>query len=291
MGSSPWPACVSIITISLFVNMAFGFNRLVSKTELWGGTLVLLILLMLVCGAWWESLSLETLVGMNTAQEVNNMKLAFALFIWSEIFFFIGLFWAFFHSALVPSDELGCMWPPIVGIMPMDPYALPLLGVTILVSSGYSANWAVKTVKAGFNDWRSMGVTVGLGILFSCLQLYEYKSAGFTMQDGIYGSCFYLITGFHGLHVLAGTMFNIYCLKMMVYGSYSPSHMTSIQMSVWYWHFVDIVWVAAYLFIYIWGNWGMYVTPYAVWMKKMEIFEHKNWPGIVDILRFLFTIY
>nr|AKP99392.1 cytochrome c oxidase subunit 3 [Lingula anatina] len=285
-GPSPWPACVSIMLVSLFIHMAFGFNCMVSKAELWGGTLLMLISLVMILWAWWESLNLECLVGMMTGPELKNLKTAFFLFLWTEIFFFVGLFWAFFHSALVPSDELGCMWPPIVGIMPLDPFALPLVGVIILISSGYSANRAVKHVKGRYPEWRAMGTTVFLGVLFTCLQLYEYKSAGFTMQDGIYGSCFFVITGFHGLHVIGGTMFNTYCLALMLKGDYTPSQMLSLRCAVWYWHFVDIVWIVAYLTVYVWGNWGMYITPKQVWDKKMSIYE--GWPSKEDIFHFIF---
>nr|YP_011017983.1 cytochrome c oxidase subunit 3 [Lingula reevii]WQG15346.1 cytochrome c oxidase subunit 3 [Lingula reevii] len=260
VGPSAWPICVVIGLVALFVNLAFGFHGLTSKTGLWGGSLIILLTLLLPLGAWWDSLKLETLVGMSTAQELSNLKMAFALFIWSELFFFVGLFWAFFHSALSPSDELGCMWPPIVGIMPMNPYSLPTVGLVILVSSGFSINLAVKSVKAGSALYSTMVVTVLLGLAFTCLQVYEYVKAGFTMQDGIYGSCFYVITGFHGLHVIAGTLFNMFCLKNMVAGDYSRSQMTTLQLAAWYWHFVDLVWIFAYLMIYVWGNWGCYKT-------------------------------
>ena len=116
--------------------------------------------------------------------------------------------------------------------MPLDPYALPLVGVITLIRSGYRANRAVKHVKGRYPEWRGIGVTVFLGVVFTILQLYEYKRAGFTIQDGIYGSCFYVITGFHGLHVIGGTMFNTYCLALMLKGAYTPSQILSIRCAV-----------------------------------------------------------
>nr|QUB07225.1 cytochrome c oxidase subunit 3 [Glottidia pyramidata] len=259
VGPSPWPIMLSLSLVFLFFNLAVGFNEAsVDKEGPWWVCFWSMVPLLYSLCFWWRALSKESLAGMHTSQEISNYKLAFALFIWSELFFFVGLFWAFFHSALSPSDVIGCMWPPILGINPISPWGLPLTGLLILVSSGYSINIAHKGVRA--RQWgtalRAMGLTLTLGGAFTYIQLMEFQEAAFTMQDGIYGSCFYTITGFHGLHVVGGSTFNLYCFYHIFRGSYSPSQMVTLKMACWYWHFVDIVWIIAFVTIYVWGNWS-----------------------------------
>ena len=257
VGPSPWPVLLSFFLVLLFFNMAVGFYEAkVDKEGVWWNSLFFLGAIIFILSCWWSALRKESLAGMHTSQEISNYKLAFALFIWRELCFFAGLFWAFFHRALSPSDVIGCMWPPILGIRPLWARRLPLLGVVVLVRSGFSINVAHKSVRALKRPIAcfSIALTLILGCLFTAIQLIEFQGASFTIQEGVYGSCFYVITGFHGLHVVAGSLFNLYGFYHILRGSYSPRQMVTLKMACWYWHFVDVVWVFAYLFVYVWGN-------------------------------------
>nr|BBI76489.1 cytochrome oxidase subunit 3 [Varroa destructor] len=203
---------------------------------------------------WWRDVIRESLMeGMHTFIVKQGLKMGMILFIISEIFFFISLFWAYFHSMLSPSIEIGMMWPP-KGIIFFNPYEIPLLNTMVLLMSGFTITWSHYSI---LNNKKLMALvslllTVSLGIYFSLLQYMEYKQALFTINDGICGSVFYMLTGFHGLHVIIGTIYLSLNLLLMMMNWMDMKNHLSLEMAIWYWHFVDVVWLFLYIFVYWW---------------------------------------
>jgi cytochrome c oxidase subunit 3 len=177
------------------------------------------------------------------------------LFIVSEVMFFFAFFWAFFHSSLAPSIEIGSMWPP-KGISVLNPWDIPFLNTIILLSSGASVTWAHHAILAGqrMQGVYSLVVTILLASVFTSLQVMEYMEAPFTISDGIYGSTFYMATGFHGFHVFVGTLFLGVCLVRLYKHHFTQNHHFGFEAAAWYWHFVDVVWLFLFVSIYWWGG-------------------------------------
>nr|UDF83696.1 cytochrome c oxidase subunit 3 [Vermileo comstocki] len=248
---SPWPltgAIGAMTTVSGLVKWFHQYN--ISLFML--GTLITILTMY----QWWRDISREgTFQGLHTFIVTIGLRWGMILFIISEIFFFISFFWAFFHSSLSPTIELGMMWPP-TGIIPFNPFQVPLLNTAILLSSGVTVTWAHHSLMEGNHSQTSQGLffTILLGIYFSLLQAYEYIEAPFTIADAVYGSTFFVATGFHGLHVLIGTTFLIICLIRHLNFHFSKSHHFGFEAAAWYWHFVDVVWLFLYISIYWWGS-------------------------------------
>ena len=215
-----------------------------------------LLCLVLVSFQWWRDVVREsTFGGEHRTKVLHGLKLGIVLFIISEVCFFFSFFWAFFHRRLAPVVEIGAVWPP-VSIMVLDPFTVPLLNTAVLLASGVSVTWAHHSLIDGERTsgiW-ALTITVLLGIYFTCLQVMEYKEAPFSIADGIYGSTFFVATGFHGLHVLIGTLFLFVCFWRLVLNHFSMSHFFGFEAAAWYWHFVDVVWLFLYLSIYWWGS-------------------------------------
>ena len=173
----------------------------------------------------------------------------------SEILFFLSFFWAFFHRRLSPSIELGIIWPPI-GIISFNPFQIPLLNTVILLTSGITITWAHHSIisRNYTQTTQRLFFTVLLGIYFTILQAYEYIEAPFTIADSIYGSTFFIATGFHGPHVLIGTTFLIVCWLRHINFHFSSAHHFGFEAAAWYWHFIDIIWLFLYITFYWWNN-------------------------------------
>ena len=176
------------------------------------------------------------------------------LFIVSEAMLFFAFFWAFFHSSLNPTPELGAVWPP-KGIEALNPFHVPLLNTFVLLNSGAFVTWAHYSLLAGYRKQtiNSLLFTIILALFFTCLQAVEYTQASFNISDSVYGSVFYMTTGLHGSHVLIGTIFLLVCLVRLVQHHFTKKHHIGLENAIWYWHFVDVVWIFVYLFIYWWG--------------------------------------
>ena len=157
------------------------------------------------------------------------------IFIASEVFFFLRFFWAYFHARLRPNVELGSIWPP-QGIVPFNPFGVPLLNTIILVSSGIRVTWAHHALIVGEYSQRKVGLilTVALGFYFTLLQGLEYFEASFTFADGVYGSTFFIATGFHGLHVIVGTIFLLVCLIRHTKSEFRARHHFGFEAAAWY---------------------------------------------------------
>nr|YP_010535719.1 cytochrome c oxidase subunit III [Ornithodoros tartakovskyi]UYB78670.1 cytochrome c oxidase subunit III [Ornithodoros tartakovskyi]UYB78683.1 cytochrome c oxidase subunit III [Ornithodoros tartakovskyi] len=246
---SPWPLTGSIAAFTFMVGMinvmySFNFDIL----------LVALTLTILTMIQWWRDISREaSLQGHHTLIVINNMKWGMLLFILSEVLFFTSFFWAFFHSSLSPNIEIGSAWPPM-GVTPFNPFSIPLLNTMILLSSGISVTWCHHSIlNMNYNETViSLSLTIMLGCLFTSLQMWEYWQAPFSISDSIYGSTFFMSTGFHGLHVLIGTTFLSVMLYRITQSQISNKHHFGFEAAAWYWHFVDVVWLFLYTFVYWW---------------------------------------
>jgi cytochrome c oxidase subunit 3 len=215
-----------------------------------GFTLILLVMIV-----WWRDVIREaSFEGRHTIIVQRGLKMGMILFICTEVFFFFSFFWAFFHSALGPAIELGAAWPP-TGIVALNPFEVPLLNTAILLSSGATVTWSHHALIAGDrkNAILALIITIVLGLVFTALQALEYYEASFSIADSVYGSTFYVATGFHGLHVIIGTLFLIVCLLRMINHHYTQNHHNGYEAAIFYWHFVDYVWIFLFITIYWWG--------------------------------------
>jgi cytochrome c oxidase subunit III len=216
---------------------------------------------------WWRDVIRESHRGDHTAVVQLHLRYGMLLFIASEVMFFVAWFWAFFDAALFPGSAIqearaqvtGGEWPP-KGIVPFDPWHLPLLNTLILLTSGTTVTWAHHSLL--HNDRRGLvwglALTVVLGLLFTSVQAYEYGHAAFAFSrehgGNIYGSTFFMATGFHGFHVIVGTIFLIVCLIRAMQGQFTPQKHFGFEAAAWYWHFVDVVWLFLFSCIYVWGG-------------------------------------
>nr|QCI09377.1 cytochrome c oxidase subunit III [Lygaeus sp. FS-2019] len=248
---SPWPLTGSIGAMTTTTGMVMWMH----KNDMYLMTLGMMINL-LTMYQWWRDIVREgTFQGKHTMKVVEGLKLGMILFIISEVFFFISFFWSFFHSSLSPTVEIGMMWPP-KGIKTFNPMGIPLLNTMILLTSGMSITWAHHSMMNSMKTQATQGLimTVTLGILFTILQAYEYLEAPFCISDSIYGSTFFMATGFHGIHVMIGTTFLSICLIRHMKSHFSKTHHFGFEAAAWYWHFVDVVWIFLYITIYWWGS-------------------------------------
>nr|YP_009825430.1 cytochrome c oxidase subunit III [Malaza carmides]QIU83245.1 cytochrome c oxidase subunit III [Malaza carmides] len=248
---SPWPLTGAIGTMTLVTGMVKWFHNFNMNILIIGYFIVILTMFQ-----WWRDICREgTFQGKHTTFVLKGLRWGMILFIISEIFFFISFFWAFFHSSLSPNIEIGMMWPPH-NITPFNPFQIPLLNTIILISSGVTITWAHHALmENNFNQTKqSLLITILLGIYFTILQAYEYLEAPFSISDSIYGSTFFMATGFHGLHVIIGTIFLITCFFRHLNNHFSNNHHFGFEAAAWYWHFVDVVWLFLYISIYWWGN-------------------------------------
>lgn len=215
--------------------------------------LVLLVTTMIV---WWRDIIREgTFEGQHTSIVQLGLRFGIILFIVSEIIFFFAFFWAFFWASLAPTPEIGSVWPP-QNIDVLSAWEIPFLNTVILLTSGASVTWAHHAILCGFRGRSLVAllVTVFLASIFTSLQIFEYYSANFTISDGIYGSTFFLATGFHGFHVFIGTCFLVVCLFRVFFYHFTKQHHFGFEAAAWYWHFVDVVWLFLFVSIYWWGN-------------------------------------
>lgn len=205
---------------------------------------------------WWRDVTREARYqGLHRRRVTQGMRWGMILFIISEIFFFVAFFWAYFHSSLAPTIELGGVWPP-KGLNVLDAWGVPWLNTVVLVSSGVRLTWAHYGVLSGYHYSIKIGlmITLVLAVAFTILQVGEYYETSFSLADGIYGSTFFLATGFHGFHVLIGTSFLYVCLGRFLLNHFRADHHFGFEGAVWYWHFVDVVWLFLFGALYWWGS-------------------------------------
>lgn len=247
---SPWPLYTSFSMLCLALGLVMYFHKYAA-----GGTLLCFALFSLTYAAsvWWRDVMRESVLGCHTSKVKEGLHLGMILFIVSEAVFFVGLLWAFLHAALMPTVSIGMAWPP-VGVVPVDWTRRPSLNTVLLAASYFSANAAKHAMDNGQKQACAfhLMLTIGLGVLFTGYQYLEYSGAAFTFSDSIFGSTFYLSTGFHGFHVIVGFLYLAVCLLTLQ--SASPGKSTALDLAILYWHFVDLVWVFIFTLVYVWGG-------------------------------------
>ena len=263
--ASPWPLISSFTVLSTLIGAVMYFHSYV------GGGFLLpfgLISTIFVLINWWRDVIREsTYQGHHTQVVQEGLRYGIIFFIASEVLFFFGFFWAFFHSSISPTIEVGSTWPPI-GINVLNAWDVPFLNTVILLSSGATVTWCHHALVHG-NRRESiigLGLTLILAVLFTALQVMEYLEATFRISDGIYGSTFFLATGFHGFHVIVGTIFLSVQLGRLLYHHFTTSHHFGFEAAAWYWHFVDVVWLFLFVTIYWWGS-ASYNDPTNFWSQ------------------------
>ena len=247
---SPWPLVGAIAGGVLAIGTVLYMHDVTGWLIPIGIALILLTMYL-----WWRDVVHEAEVGGHHTPIVQlGLRYGMALFIASEVMFFAAFFWAYFNAALFPTDEIGSQWPP-VGIETFDPFDLPLLNTLVLLLSGVTVTWAHHALRENNRRdlIRGLLATVLLGVFFTALQAYEYGHAAFSFTDGIYASTFFMATGFHGFHVIVGTLFLLVCLFRAMAGQFKPDHHFGFEAAAWYWHFVDVVWLFLFACIYVWG--------------------------------------
>lgn len=250
---SPWPFVGALSALMLT------FGGVLVMHGYYGGYFLLqfgFLMLLFVMFVWWRDIIREgTFEGQHTLSVQSGLRVGMLLFIASEVMFFFAFFWAFFHSSFNPSIVLGGVWPPFF-IQILDPWKIPLLNTVILLTSGATVTWAHHSIVWGSKYQASVALisTVFLAVIFTALQGLEYFTAPFSISDSVYGSTFYMATGFHGFHVFVGTCFLFVCFLRLYFNHFTREHHFGFEAAAWYWHFVDVVWLFLFLTIYWWGS-------------------------------------
>jgi cytochrome c oxidase subunit 3 len=262
---SPWPLVGSIAALIMAVGLVLTMKSLTLAGLRIGpyvfGAGVLGVLYTML--NWWRSVIREaSYEGHHTRVVQISHRYGMIFFIASEVMFFVAWFWAFFDASLYPNDPIqfsrteltGGHWPP-KGIETFDPWHLPLLNTLILLTSGTTVTWAHHALLHDDRKGLKWGLwlTIALGILFSFVQAYEYSHAAFGFKGNIYGATFFMATGFHGAHVIIGTIFLAVCLWRAYQGQFTPRQHLGFEFAAWYWHFVDVVWLFLFSCIYVWA--------------------------------------
>ena len=270
---SPWPAVGSLAVLLVTLGGVFTMKPDATLFGLTGSQFgvatlsVGFLLLVYTMFAWWKDVVSEAETGDHKPVVQIGLRYGMILFIASEVMFFVAWFWAFFNASLYPAvpipsfgefwDVIGneAPWPP-AGIETFDPWHLPFINTLILLLSGTTVTWAHHALVEGDREGLKTGLwlTVALGAIFSVVQGYEYSHAAFGFSGSIYGATFYMATGFHGFHVLIGTIFLGVCLGRAYKGHFREDHHFGFEAAAWYWHFVDVVWLFLFFAVYIYGG-------------------------------------
>jgi cytochrome c oxidase subunit 3 len=262
---SPWPIIGAVGAFCLAIGAIYYMHHDdISQHYAWamapGFAIVIYTMVM-----WWRDVRKEANTGDHTRVVQIHHRYGMMLFIASEIMFFVAWFWAYFDVALFPADAIqfqrvevtGGQWPP-ASIATFDPWHLPLLNTLILLTSGTTVTWAHHAIIEGHREdaKKALWLTVALGVMFTLCQAYEYSHAAFYYSGNIYGATFVMATGFHGFHVIVGTIFLSVCLGRLYKGDFTPQQHFGFEAAAWYWHFVDVVWLFLFAAIYVWGYGG-----------------------------------
>ena len=275
---SPWPLVGSISAVVMAVGAVIAMNGL------WGlekGNLVVLLAglagVLYTMAGWWIDVTKEANAGDHTPVVSIGLRYGMILFIVSEVMFFVAWFWIFFEMTLFKDVRLAsgieevraawASWPP-QGVETVSAWQLPLINTLTLLLSGTTVTWAHHALQVGDRKSAKIGLllTILLGAMFTAIQVYEYHHilehhyffSEAAANSGLYGSAFFMATGFHGFHVLIGTIFLIVCLARLLAGGFTPQKHFGFEAAAWYWHFVDVVWLFLFAFVYVvfGAGWG-----------------------------------
>ncbi len=268
---SIWPLVGSFSALTMFGGLVMWMNEAAYGSLIFG---LGVIGVLFTFYSWWVDVIAEAHAGDHTPVVSLHLRYGMILFIASEVMFFVGWFWAWFDFSLFPvplevvdgtttslfgqeGAELIAQWPP-KGLEVLDAMKLPLLNTLILLCSGTTVTWAHHALIHGDRDGLKKGlwITLILGVLFTSLQVVEYIEAPFAFAGINYGTTFFMATGFHGFHVVVGTIFLAICLFRVYKGHFTPQQHFGFEAAAWYWHFVDVVWLFLFAVIYVWGGWG-----------------------------------
>ena len=280
---SPWPLVGSVFAFLMMVGAVLWMHKGYDRFGVLSGTPWIFGIgfagVLYTMASWWRDVIRESVeFGNHTPVVKLHLRYGMLLFIASEVMFFVAWFWAYFNAAIFHADVGVPVWPP-AGIVTLDPWHFPLLNTLILLTSGTTVTWAHHAIQTGDKKGATQGllITVLLGLSFTCVQAWEYAHAPFTFGfnglakapfeggahallaagvgnfDAIYGSTFFMATGFHGMHVIIGTIFLIVCLFRAMAGQFTPTRHFGFEAAAWYWHFVDVVWLFLFACIYVWG--------------------------------------
>jgi cytochrome c oxidase subunit 3 len=274
---SPWPLVGSASAVVMALGLVIGLKGLfgIPKDQWW-------VLALGVCGVlltfagWWTEVVREANAGDHTPVVALGLRYGMILFIASEVMFFVAWFWVFFEMAifhhvrtLSPIDDVRTAWAtwPPKGIETVEPFHLPLVNTLTLLLSGTTVTWAHHALQTGDRQGAKIGLalTIALGLLFTGIQGYEYSHilsdkmfyGPEATSSGLYGSSFFMATGFHGFHVIIGSIFLTVCLIRLLNGAFTPKQHFGFEAAAWYWHFVDVVWLFLFLGVYVWGGHGI----------------------------------
>jgi cytochrome c oxidase subunit 3 len=250
---SPWPILVSISMFIFTIGLVTWMHKYIN-----GWNLILNGLLAIICilTLWFRDIIREaTYEEKHTIQVRRGLRLGMILFIVSEVMFFFSFFWAFFHSSLSPVFNIGGVWPP-KKIIPIATSGIPLTNTFLLLSSGASITWGHHAIRirAKKHSIIAVLITIILACFFTLLQGFEYLNAPFNISDSVFGSCFYMTTGFHGFHVFVGTIAIVVAGIRIVLNHFTDKQHFGFEAAIWYWHFVDVVWILLFGCLYWWGQ-------------------------------------
>jgi cytochrome c oxidase subunit 3 len=250
---SPWPLLASLGAFMLTSGLVLYMHKFIGGWPLLitGFTLILYIMY-----TWWRDVVREaTFEDQHSIKVQKGLRLGMILFIVSEVMFFFAFFWAFFHSSIAPTYNIGGVWPP-TAISTINTFTIPLTNTFLLLTSGATVTWAHHALlaRAKKHTLIALILTILLATLFTCLQGLEYLNAPFNISDGIYGSCFYMATGFHGFHVFIGTVALIVSFIRIILNHFTNKHHFGFEAAIWYWHFVDVVWLFLFINVYWWSS-------------------------------------
>ena len=260
---SPWPIVGSASAFVMAVGAILWFHDIL---PIWLFLVGVAGVLYTMYG-WWSDVVREAGNGHDHTRVVQmSHRYGMMLFIASEVMFFVAWFWAYFDGFFRIDDgeqpgriaATGGVWPP-EGVQLFDPFHLPLFNTLLLLCSGTTVTWAHHALLSNDRKGLRWGLvlTILLGLTFTCVQAIEYSEAGFAYSGNLYGATFFMATGFHGFHVIIGTIFLIVCLIRSERGQFTPTRHLGFEFAAWYWHFVDVVWLFLFASIYVWGSWGV----------------------------------
>ena len=267
---SPWPLLGSLAVLTLAVGGVTYMKGLfgLEKGSIWLMALGFAMVAYVMIG-WWREVAKEGALGDHTPVVSIGLRYGMILFIASEVMFFVAWFWGFFEFTIYDQARVGDTWDatnplyadalsrfqdwPPVGVETFDPFHLPLINTLVLLLSGTTVTWAHHALQHNDRSGAKLGLllTILLGMGFTALQVIEYSHAGFTYDGTLYGSAFFMATGFHGAHVVIVTIFLAVCLMRLMMGGMTPKHHLGFEFAAWYWHFVDVVWLFLFAFVYV----------------------------------------